>query len=650
MKKTPPTHSDKENSLQYTEEDLLRENEVPFRMLAESSLTGIYLIQDGQFRYVNKAFADMFGYKIEEVLNQLNISDLIFPEDIPLVQENLRRRVEGSVNSIRYTFRGVRKDGSVNHLEVHGSRISYNGKPAVMGTLIDITEEKKAEESIKLSKFIIDNASIGIFLVDNEARILDVNRQGCNSLGYTKEELCSLSVLDIDPSFSREKWVNHVKNFQVGQSRCTESIHKRKNGETFPVEIMISTFSYNDRVYRVSFVQDITEKHQAKLQHQKLEKQLEQVQKLEAIGRLAGGIAHDLNNLLTPILGYSDLLYNDKSLHDEAIQMIEHITRAGIGARDLVKQLLAFSRKQVLEHKSLNVNTILDNFENLIRRTIREDVEIRIFKAGDLKPALLDKGQIEQVLMNLIVNASDAMPSGGKLTIETRMTELDESYVATHPDVEPGNYVMLAISDTGTGMDEETVSKIFEPFFSTKGEMGTGLGLATVYGIIKQHKGSIWVYSELGKGTTFKVYLPAAESGQVKDTPKNELDTGILGTEIILLVEDNEAVRKTVYDILNGQGYRVIAVKHGAEALEKISAGIKPDIVLTDVIMPRMNGKELYNRISEQLPAVKCLYMSGYTDNVIARHGVLDDGIQFIQKPFSSRAILRKVREVLESS
>jgi PAS domain S-box-containing protein len=618
-------------------------------MLAESSLTGIYLIQDGRFRYVNKAFADLFGYKIEEILNQLNISDLIFPEDIPLVQENLRRRIEGSVHSIRYTFHGLRKDGSVNHIEVHGSRISYNGKPAVMGTLIDITEAKKAEESIKLSKFIIDNASIGIFLVDNEAKILDVNRQGCNSLGYTKEELCSLSVLDIDPSVSGEKWANHIESFQVGQSKYIESTHRRKNGETFPVEIMISTLSYNNRVYRVSFVQDITEKNQTKLQHQKLEKQLEQVQKLEAIGRLAGGIAHDLNNLLTPILGYSDLLYNDKSLHDEAIQMIEHITRAGIGARDLVKQLLAFSRKQVLEHKSLNVNTILDNFENLIRRTIREDVEIRIFKAGDLKPALLDKGQIEQVLMNLIVNASDAMPSGGKLTIETRMTELDESYVATHPDVEPGNYVMLAISDTGTGMDEETVSKIFEPFFSTKGEMGTGLGLATVYGIVKQHKGSIWVYSELGKGTTFKVYLPVAVSEQVKNTPKNVFETGILGTEIILLVEDNEAVRKTIYDILNGQGYRVIAVKHGEEALEKISEGIKPDIVLTDVIMPKMNGKELYNRISEQLPAVKCLYMSGYTDNIIAQHGVLDDDIQFIQKPFTSREILRKVREVLES-
>lgn len=577
MKKTPPTHSDKENSLQYTEEeDLLRENEVPFRMLAESSLTGIYLIQDGQFRYVNRAFADMFGYKIEEVLNELSISDLIFPEDLPLVQENLRRRVEGNVDSIRYTFRGVRKDGSVNHIEVHGSRVSYNGKPGVMGTLIDITEAKTAEESLKLSKFIIDNASIGIFLVGNDARILDVNEQGCNSLGYRKEELCSLTVFDIDPSFTREKWANHLENFQIGQSKYIESTHKRKNGETFPVEILTSTLSYNDGVYRISFVQDITEKHQTRIQHQKLEEQFKQVQKLEAIGRLAGGVAHDLNNLLTPILGYAELLCSDKSLHDNAIQMIDRITQAAIGARDLVKQLLAFSRKQVMEHKPLDVNTILDNFENFIRHTIREDVEIRIFKAGDLKPALLDQGQIEQVLMNLIVNASDAMPNGGKLTIETRMTELDEFYVATHPDVVPGNYVMLAISDTGTGMNEETVSKIFEPFFSTKGEMGTGLGLATVYGIVKQHKGSIWVYSEPGKGTTFKIYLPVAGYGEVQDcnNSKNEHETDVWGTETILLVEDNEAVRETIYDILIGHGYRVIAVEHGEKAIEEISAGV----------------------------------------------------------------------------
>ena len=291
----------------------------------------------------------------------------------------------------------------------------------------------------------------------------------------------------------------------------------------------------------------------------------------------------------------------------------------------------------------------MDEFGDLIRRTIREDIEIKTFKSIDMKPVLADRGQIEQVLMNLVVNASDAMTSGGKLSIETKMTELDETYTLTHPDVTPGAYAMLGISDTGKGMDEETVSKIFEPFFSTKGDKGTGLGLATVYGIIKQHKGSIWVYSEPGKGTTFKIYLPIADKLPGSNTKIRKNHTKSQGTETILLVEDNDAVRATVHDILKEHGYHVILAADGKTAIESATVGVSIDMLLTDVIMPDMNGRELFSIISEQFPSVKVLYMSGYTDNIIVRHGVLEEGIQFIQKPFSSYAILQKVRAVLDS-
>lgn len=756
-------------------EKQFRESEERFRLLAESSLTGIYLIQDGRFHYTNRAFAHMFGYSVEEVIHDLKMTDLIYLEDRALVLENIRRRVEGEEDSIRYVFRGQHRNGSIIDVEVHGRRIHFDGKPGVIGTLIDITEAKKVEatlraseeryralynenpsmfftlntegiitavndfgasqlgytkeqlleqpflslfheddraaanegfknclqtpgkvyhqqfrkkrqngslmwseeflrsvkgpaetvqvlvvcqditkrkqleESLQISQYIFEQASLGIFLVDGKSQIIDVNEYACRSLGYSKEELCNLSVFDIDPSLSKKQFIELRDESSHLKSTTIETHHRRKNGEIFPVQIFMSPLPYNNEKIRVSFVQDISEREQARIEQEKLENQLKQVQKLEAIGKLAGGIAHDLNNLLTPILGYGELLTLDENIPDEAKDKLAHMNKAATGAKDLVKQLLAFSRKQILEYQSLDINKIIDDFEELIRRTVRENIKISIFKSADMKPALADKGQIEQVLMNLIVNASDAMPNGGKLSIETKMAKLDEVYTATHADVIPGHYVMLVVSDTGVGMDEETISKIFEPFFSTKGDLGTGLGLATVYGIVKQHKGSIWVYSEPGVGTTFKIYLPVATQTVELSKPKQEIQSSTHGTETILLVEDNEAVRTTVYDILKDHGYQVIAVEDGKTALETVATGIDLDMLLTDVVMPDMNGKELYSLISEKHPSIRVLYMSGYTDNIIVDYGMLEDGIHFIQKPFNSLSILQKVRVVLES-
>ncbi len=756
-------------------EEQFHESEQRFRLLAESSLTGIYLIMEGKFDYVNTAFAHMFGYEVEEVINDLKMTDLIFPEDRPLVLENIRRRVEGEAASVRYVFRGWRKNDSIIYVEVHGSRIHHRGKVGVIGTLIDITDTKKTElalraseeryrnlynetpsmfftldtegvisavndfganqlgysreelegqsffkllkkedaaialerfqaclhthgrvchgqlkrickdgsliwvdeymrsttgldgnvhvlavcqdiseriqleESLKVSQFIFDQADIGIFLVQGDSQIIDVNEHACRNLGYSKEELCNCSVMDIDPAISEDQLEELRSQLATMKSATIKTIHQRKNGDTFPVQVFISTLPYKNKVFRVCFVQDITEIEQARTEQDKLEVQLKQVQKLEAVGRLAGGVAHDLNNLLTPILGYSDLLTIDTSISDSAKAKLAQVSKAATGARDLVKQLLAFSRKQIMEYQPIDLSTIVEDFDSLIRRTIRENIEISISTSSDLKPVLADRGQIEQVLMNLIVNASDAMPDGGKLFIETKMTELDVIYTATHPDVTPGTYVMLRISDTGKGIDQENLSKIFDPFFSTKGDQGTGLGLATVYGIVKQHKGSVWVYSEPGMGTNFKVYLPAAEQLQGRGNTRHEKKSDTHGSETILLVEDNEAVRNTVYDILKEQGYRVITARDGKSAIMKVSSGISFDMLLTDVVMPDMNGKELFTRISTKTHLAKVLYMSGYTNDIITHHGVLEQGIQFIQKPFSSLEILQKVRTVLDS-
>lgn len=394
---------------------------------------------------------------------------------------------------------------------------------------------------------------------------------------------------------------------------------------------------------------DITERRRVEQEKAELENQYQQAQKVESIGRLAGGVAHDLNNLLTPIIGFGEILFEDFGPDDPSSKNIEQIIQAGYRARDLVRQLLAFSRKQTLEYKPVNMNEAVGGFEKLMRRTIREDIEIKTILSPDIPAVMADIGQIEQVIMNLTVNAADAMPEGGRLTIETAPADLDENYAATHQDAKVGKYVMLAISDTGCGMDDETRQHLFEPFFSTKGEQGTGLGLSTVYGIVKQHEGNIWVYSEANRGTTFKIYLPISENSRSEEDSGERAFSELKGYETILLVEDDEAVRYLGQTILKRQGYKVLSAKCGADALTILSSYDDPiNLLLTDVIMPGMHGKELFTRAAEKRPDLKVIYMSGYTDNVIAHQGVLDENVQFIQKPFTVQSLVTKVREVLE--
>lgn len=380
-----------------------------------------------------------------------------------------------------------------------------------------------------------------------------------------------------------------------------------------------------------------------------VEEQLRQSQKMEAVGRLAGGIAHDFNNLLMVISGYSDMTIEQAKDNPELRNQIEQIRQAAARAASLTHQLLAFSRKQILQPVVLDLNTVVGQMDRMLRRLIGENIDLITRLHPDIDPVKFDPGQIEQIVMNLVVNARDAMPQGGKLTIETANIELDEEYVRMHADAHPGPHVMIAVTDTGTGMDAETMAKIFEPFFTTKERgKGTGLGLATVYGIVKQSGGCIWVYSEPGCGTSFKVYLPSTDRQAVSAVQPAAKETAVRGTETILLVEDDESVRRLTRTVLESNGYRVLATGDADEAVRICTRHDEEiHLLLTDVIMPKMNGRQLADQITSLRPALKVVYMSGYTDNAIVHHGVLDPGTAFIEKPIAPKVLLEKIRKFL---
>ncbi|MBN2528841.1 MAG: response regulator [Deltaproteobacteria bacterium] len=399
---------------------------------------------------------------------------------------------------------------------------------------------------------------------------------------------------------------------------------------------------------------DYQSEHHSRLESEKrqleLEVQLMHSQRIEAIGRLAGGIAHDLNNMLTPVLGYGDLLVEDLPKNSGAQQQALHIVEAATRARDLVRQLLAYSRRQILEMSEVHINGLLREFQPLLERTIRENIQIQLNLADDVTGISADANQIEQIIMNLAVNAQDALPNGGHITIETQVVILDETGDIELSDCKPGKYIKISFSDDGVGMAPSTLESVFEPFFSTKGEMGTGLGLSTVYGIVKQHNGSIHATSEENRGTQFDIYLPATDTQQPADKKTNTLSSPGGGAETILIVEDDPRIRVFVKKALQRQGYNTLIAANGEDALALLREHKAPlHLMLSDVIMPDCNGPALYETALLSHPELKAVYMSGYTDNVVAKHGIIHDDICFIQKPFTTSHLSQKIRSVLDS-
>jgi nitrogen-specific signal transduction histidine kinase/CheY-like chemotaxis protein len=400
--------------------------------------------------------------------------------------------------------------------------------------------------------------------------------------------------------------------------------------------------SCNGKPFSTCILRDVSER-------QKLEERFRQSQKMEAVGRLAGGIAHDFNNLLTVITGFSDLLLGKPGSDATRREYAGEIRKAGERAALLTRQLLAFSRQQILLPEILDLNAVVGEVDSMLRRLIGEDIDLKTPLAPNLGRVKADPGQIQQILMNLAVNARDAMPQGGKLTIETANVELDSAYARTHAEVKPGSYVMLAVSDTGTGMVAEIQARIFEPFFTTKEKgKGTGLGLATVYGIVKQSGGNIWVYSEPGRGTSFKIYLPQVGEATAAAAPPIPSEARTGASETILLVEDDRGVRALARRVLELHGFRVLEADRGEDALQISERHEGPiHLLLTDVIMPGMSGRALADRLGTGHPETRVLFMSGYTDEAIVHHGVLESGIAFLQKPFTPDSLARKVRETL---
>jgi two-component system cell cycle sensor histidine kinase/response regulator CckA len=520
---------------------------------------------------------------------------------------------------------------------------------SVGGHIALAIERRRAEEELRKSEsmlsLLFEHNPLPTWLYDVETlRFLRVNQAAVGQYGYSQEEFERMTILEIRPGTERAKAETYLLEMKAETEEHGFWLHLGKDGKAFEVELISHELLYAGRRVRLVVAQDISERRH-------LELQLRQAQKMEAVGRLAGGVAHDFNNLLMVIKGHTELLLGALAPGDSIARKIEQIDRSADRATTLTRQLLAFSRLQVLQPQIINLNSVVEEMGKLLPRLIGEDIELVLRPDQKLGTIRADASQMEQVLMNLAVNSRDAMPTGGKLLIGTRNCELDQSYTASHPLMKPGSYVLLDVTDTGTGMDEETQAHIFEPFFTTKEKgKGTGLGLATVYGIVKQSGGFIWVYSELGKGTSFKIYLPRVNEAEVHiGAPKPSAELPV-GTETVLLTEDEQDVREIAREFLESGGYKVIEAKNGKEAIAIAAEHRgKIDLLVTDMVMPGMTGQELAVKLQQEHHGLSVVFMSGYSEHAATEMANADPSVRLLTKPFSRGAILRTVREILQT-
>ena len=546
-------------------------------------------------------------------------------------------------------------------LDARVSSLVAGGELGVLGESFDnMAKELALEEQARIAseknyQQIFNASQDAIILHDTETgRILEANDAVNRMFGYSREEILALSMHDINCDelpYPPKEAANGKADVPADVAPSFKWRCKRKNGDCFLTEVVVSATSIGGEGCSLAVARDITERTKAESEKKVLEDQLYQIQKIESIGRLAGGIAHDLNNLLTPIMGYSQLLKKEAVAENKSHHMADQIFQASNKAQVMVQQLLSFGRKQVLDMKAVDLDQVVTSFYGILRRTIRESIEIQLHPAGEHCSIRADVNQIERIIMNLAVNAQDAIDGNGTITLETAPMTLDEEYARLHASVKPGRHLMLAVTDSGCGMDKETIEHIFEPFFTTKPVgQGTGLGLATVYGLVKQHEGSIWVYSEPGNGCSFKVFFPIIEEKAVAEEVVSVRQVKFSADSYtILLVEDNEMLRGMVRDLLINYGFEVIEAGDPAQALGMIE-GRKIDLLITDVVMPGMSGPELHERLLTKYPGLIVLFMSGYTNTVIVKHGVPGSGVNFIQKPFSIDNFLLKVEGLLTTT
>jgi two-component system cell cycle sensor histidine kinase/response regulator CckA len=629
----------------------LRASEDEFRAMFELASIGMAQAdpRTGQWLRVNQKMCATTGYPADEML-RMHISDITHPEDRQEDAEAFQRVVRGEVADYHLEKRYLRKDGAVAWVNVNMTVIrDAAGQPTrTMATIEDITQRKLAEVEREQLTTAIEQAGETVLVTDAQGNITYVNPAFETVTGYARAEVIGRNPRFLrsgvhDEKFYRELW----ETIGSGKSWQGRLVNKKKDGATFTEDATISPVRDKAGMITsyVSVKRDITHVLAQ-------EAELLQAQKMEGIGRLAGGVAHDFNNILSVILSSAELALESLREGDPLREDLLDIQQSGKRAAVLTRQLLAFSRKQVLQPVPLDLNQALAEMEKMLRRIIGEDIEFARVLSPDIWLVKADPGQVEQVVMNLVVNARDAMPKGGKLTLETANVELDQVYADSNAGAGLGPNIMLAVTDTGVGMDEQTMARVFEPFFTTKEVgKGTGLGLSTVYGIVKQSGGSISVQSVLGQGTTFKVYLPRDTSLVGPIVTATPAVTRPVGTETVLVVEDEQAVRNIARRILEGAGYAVLTAASGGEALltcERHPSEIH--LVLTDVVMPQMSGKDLVDRLASIRPGVRAVFMSGYTGDVILKHGLLEAGTQFIGKPFTQAELLRKIRYALDGA
>lgn len=606
----------------------------------------IYDRETLKFLAVNQAAIEYYGYSREEFL-RMTIKDIRHPEDWPALSVAAQKMVGKHFKAAVWRHR--LKSGKWIQAEITSNDHTFEGRPARLVLIKDVTEQLAAMKALADANARYEAATRAsgqvLFEWDADAQTITYSGNAEEKLGIPKEGVLTVEqffgFIQEDDQLELRKEVDRA--LQQNHPVLKEVRMLRDDGNTLYVEVRGQCVELEGRRKMVGFFTDATPRRA-------LEDQLLQSQKMEAVGQLAGGIAHDFNNMLGVILGYTELMMMAPPSPTKLTQNLDQIKHAALQASTLTRDLLSFSRRQILQPAVVNLSALLERTLRSLNRVVTKEVEIKSALGKELRSVKVDPGQIEQVLFNLVLNARDALPSGGKIVIETANVHLDQIYCDMHSSVKPGEYVMLAVSDNGQGMDSATLSRIFEPFFTTKAQgKGTGLGLAMVYGTVRQSGGHIWVYSEPGVGTTFKLYFPVvSDAPDVVEAPPSPVV--MRGTETVLLAEDEAAYRELIQTVLTDAGYTVITAADGEEALKMgTDPRNKIDMLLTDAVLPKLNGRKLMEKLHEARPDLPVLFMSGYTTNVIVHHGMLDKGIEFLQKPVSPVALLRRMREILDA-